>query len=354
MPESRNTEFDPNTKNKSADEMYNELNKIPFFMQSLDDVEEEGEGNAQLEALKALAYEGQPHEVAQNFREHGNECFSTKQYREAAEYYTKALGEKCGKPEIEIPCYSNRAACNLIFENYRQVLNDCRQVLQRDPQHSKALFRSAKALVALKRYDEAESCIRLFSASQRGDPAVEALNKDLKRKRDTFEKMETEKRRIAEEKVTAARVVIEAMKLRRIRTKTSDCPPDMGNAMVTMTTFDDPRSEMYLPTLLLYPLTLQSDFLPSVSESTTPQELLEMVFSEQAPWDSEYIYRPETLDVFAATSTGGLMKVGKRVPMLQALIHPKAILIDGLVQFHVVPSSQTSAFITSWKQNKSS
>ncbi|EPY52767.1 HSP chaperone complex subunit [Schizosaccharomyces cryophilus OY26] len=354
MPESRNSEFDPNTKNKNADEMYNELNKIPFFMQSLDDVEEEGQGNAQLDALKALAYEGPPHEIAQNFREHGNECFATKQYREAAEYYTKALAEKCGKPEIEIPCFSNRAACNLIFENYRQVLNDCTQVLQRDPQHTKALFRSAKALVALKRYDEAELCLRLFSTSQQGDPAVQALGKDLKRKRETFEKFESEKRRIAEEKVTAARVVIEAMKERRIHTKTSEYPPDLGDARITMSTFNDPKSEMYLPTLLLYPLTLQSDFLPSVSENTTPQELLETVFSEQPSWDSENLYRPDSLDVFAATSTGGLVKVGKRVPILQALIHPKTVLTDGLVQFHVVPNSQTSAFITSWKQNKSS
>ncbi|CAB16559.1 Hsp70/Hsp90 co-chaperone cns1 [Schizosaccharomyces pombe] len=348
----QSSEVDPNTKNKNAEEMFNELNKVPFFMQSLEDVGDESENNVQLDALKALAYEGEPHEVAQNFREHGNECFASKRYKDAEEFYTKALAQKCGDKDIEIACYSNRAACNLLFENYRQVLNDCAQVLQRDSTHAKAYYRSAKALVALKRYDEAKECIRLCSLVHPNDPAILALSKELQKKSDDFEKRESEKKRVAQEKVIAAKTVLLALQERHIKTKTTEHPPDLGDAMISLSTFDDPKSELFFPTILLYPLVYQSDFVPSVSENCTPLELLKTVFQSPAPWDVHQLYNPDSLDVFATTDTLGLIKVGKNVPILKALTHPKVTLIDGLVQLHVVPHHLASDWISSWKKNK--
>lgn len=62
----------------------------------------DSEDNVDLEALKALAYEGTKAEVAGNFREQGNECAKLKQWKDAREYYDKALAVlKHGVPKAE-------------------------------------------------------------------------------------------------------------------------------------------------------------------------------------------------------------------------------------------------------------
>lgn len=122
----------------SVDELVKEMNRIPLFMTNLDETDGQGGENIELEALKALAYEGTRAEIAQNFREQGTELIRTeKRYREAREYYTKALkalhdplpppDPEQGPPVIEIDeeaealkersieevCLVNRALCNL-------------------------------------------------------------------------------------------------------------------------------------------------------------------------------------------------------------------------------------------------
>jgi tetratricopeptide (TPR) repeat protein len=94
----------------TVDETIAEMKKIPFFMTELD---EDDAQNEQIEALKALAYEGEPDEVAMNFKNQGNDLFKQKKYKDAAEFYTKAIEVDAGVPEIDIASYTNRAACNL-------------------------------------------------------------------------------------------------------------------------------------------------------------------------------------------------------------------------------------------------
>ena len=86
-------------KEVGVDELLAEMNRIPLFMTSLDDMEE----NPQLEAIKALAYEGTRAEIAQNFREQGTELIRTeKRYAEAREYYSKAIAAlRAPPPELD-------------------------------------------------------------------------------------------------------------------------------------------------------------------------------------------------------------------------------------------------------------
>jgi hypothetical protein len=74
------------TKQYSTAELLAELNRSPLFMTTLDD-----DNNTDLEALKALAYEGTTAEVAGNFREQGNECARAKRWVDAREFYDKAV-----------------------------------------------------------------------------------------------------------------------------------------------------------------------------------------------------------------------------------------------------------------------
>jgi hypothetical protein len=125
----------------SADEVVSMLNRTPLFMTSLDETDGEGGENVELEALKALAYEGTRAEIAQNFREQGNDHAKAKNWREAKNFYDQALAalksphtkpldaeegvpdmdvveldeeaERKKEKEIEEASRINRALCNL-------------------------------------------------------------------------------------------------------------------------------------------------------------------------------------------------------------------------------------------------
>ena len=92
----------------------------------------------ELEAIRALQYEGTRAEIAQGFRERGNEMAREKRWKDGKEFYTKGLAalkqpqqmppesdtagnkeepdpevEAKKEKEIEEACYINRALCNL-------------------------------------------------------------------------------------------------------------------------------------------------------------------------------------------------------------------------------------------------
>ena len=118
-------------KAHSIDEVAAYLKRTPLFMTSLD--AESTEDNPELEAMRALQYEGTRAEIAQGFRESGNEMAKVKKWADGKEFYTKALAalraerkedEEGGEQEdrkerdIEEACYSNRALCNLELSTF--------------------------------------------------------------------------------------------------------------------------------------------------------------------------------------------------------------------------------------------
>jgi hypothetical protein len=134
----------------TADEVVSMLNRTPLFMTTLDETNGEGGENVELEALKALAYEGTRAEIAQNFREQGNDHARAKNWRDAKGYYDQALAalkslnikpqdseesaaeidvveldeemERVKEKEVEEACYINRALCNLELSRFEQSI----------------------------------------------------------------------------------------------------------------------------------------------------------------------------------------------------------------------------------------
>ena len=127
-------------KSQATTEVLTEMNRMPLFMTNLDETDGEGGENIALEALKAMAYEGTRAEIAENFRQQGNECARAKQWTDAKEFYDKAVAalkgpqnnpdpDASGPDVIEVEldeaeeakkekateeaCYVNRALCNL-------------------------------------------------------------------------------------------------------------------------------------------------------------------------------------------------------------------------------------------------
>ena len=108
----------------------------------------EGE-NVELDALRALQYEGTTAEIARGFKEQGNEVVGLKRWVDGKEFYTKGLavlaqgrrsrlqevpgeGEEgrsvpedaveIGKQrELEEACFVNRALCNLELSMFFRV-----------------------------------------------------------------------------------------------------------------------------------------------------------------------------------------------------------------------------------------
>ena len=107
----------------TIEEVAADLKRTPFFMTSLED--DEVSDNVELAAMQALQYEGTRAEIAQGFRENGNEMARAKKWVDGKEFYTKALtalkiprkedeaDETQKEKELEEACYVNRALCNL-------------------------------------------------------------------------------------------------------------------------------------------------------------------------------------------------------------------------------------------------
>lgn len=139
----------------STDELLKEMNKVPLFMTSIDENDEEQA--AQLEAMRAIAYEGTRAEIATNFKAQGNECVQEKDWFNAREYYSKAITalrdpdlKKYESPDakvieldeeaeaaeqrlLEEVCLANRALCNLEMSITACMMNRCFLVANNSP-----------------------------------------------------------------------------------------------------------------------------------------------------------------------------------------------------------------------------
>lgn len=80
-----------------VDSLVKELKRSPFFMTQLP--EDDGEENVLVEALKSMAYEGTRDQIAENFKNQGNEAVAEKRWLDAREFYSKAVAALKG-PKI--------------------------------------------------------------------------------------------------------------------------------------------------------------------------------------------------------------------------------------------------------------
>ncbi|KAK3294037.1 uncharacterized protein B0H64DRAFT_433290 [Chaetomium fimeti] len=390
----------------TLDETVADLKKHPLFMTELDSAED----NEELAALQALAYDGTPLENAINFKEQGNECFREKRWADAKEFYGKGVAvlaaeelrrAKGGKKMVqkaaeqvainpnadnsmggvdleedgpkpneadleEVPedptevkseqalletLYINRAACHLELRNYRSCTVDCAAALRLNPSNIKALYRSARALLAVNKLTEADdACARGLEIDSSNKPLL-ALAQDIikaaeadsaRRKRD--EQRESNERR----RVTLLRTALQA---RGIRTRTTSKPPDMEDAKVKLSPDElDPESALVFPTLLLYPCHLESDFIKAFNEQESLEQHFGYVFP--LPWDRAGEYSPAGVECYVETVSGGLVKVGRKVPLLKVLGTGNVEVVDDLLKVFVVPKARAEGWVKEFKEKK--
>lgn len=103
------------------------FDSVPLFMKSLP---EDSADDVTMNALQSLVFEGTPDgeytdrnsftltysqitEIAQNFKQQGNDYFKGKRYREAMGFYTQGIDANPDDQKLTEALLSNRAACNL-------------------------------------------------------------------------------------------------------------------------------------------------------------------------------------------------------------------------------------------------
>lgn len=145
-------------------------------------------------------------EAVPKLREEGNNLYKEKNYKDASDKYARAIGileqlllrEKPGCEEwveldqLKIPLLSNYAQCKLIEGDYYAVIEHSNEVLKRDPQNVKALFRRAKAHCAVWNINEAQSD---FNRVMELDDTLEQLVRKELKKLELEEKNKTEEER---------------------------------------------------------------------------------------------------------------------------------------------------------------
>lgn len=355
---------------KTVDEVLADLNKSPLFMTELEE-------NDDIAALQALDYEGTPLENGTDFKDRGNQCFKVRGYVDAKEFYTKGIlilaaeerkranGEVTKNPEGVVDSeeeisnqravletlYVNRAACHLELKNYRSCWTDCAAALRLNPRNLKACYRSARALLAVDRIEEADDvCARGLALDENNAPLKAVAEDIVKRAKQIDAKRREEEQRKARDK-RRAYLLKAALAARNIRTRETAQPPEMGDTKLELVPDpDDPRSTLAFPTVLLYPQHLESDFIKAFNEQQTLEDHLSYVFP--LPWDTEGAYSVASVEAYIETREGGLLKMGKRMPLLKVLSTGKMDVVDDVVRIFVVPKKGAEEWVAKFKEQK--
>ncbi|KAK6733159.1 hypothetical protein RB195_017117 [Necator americanus] len=133
----------------------------------------------------------------ETLRLQGNQLFSQKKYDEAIDKYREALGrldtlllrEKPGEPEWEeldrknVSLYSNLSQCYLNVGNMYEAAETASEVLSRDPDNEKALYRRARARIGCWQLDEAEQDLKKLAQLSNNESLVNLEMATLARKR---------------------------------------------------------------------------------------------------------------------------------------------------------------------------
>ncbi|CAF3328850.1 unnamed protein product [Rotaria socialis] len=98
----------------------------------------------------AMQEKSQRLETAEQHRLNGNAAFKSNNYEKAIDLYTKCIILDNTNPMA----YMNRAIAHYKLNSYDASITDCSQVLSKDPNHIKALFRRASCFIAKQKYEE--------------------------------------------------------------------------------------------------------------------------------------------------------------------------------------------------------
>ncbi|KAJ2054044.1 HSP70/90 co-chaperone [Coemansia sp. RSA 376] len=360
------------TQDERTKQLLEDLEKIPLFMTHLPDSDEP---NLAVEALKSLASDEPPLEVATNLKTEGNDCFKRGKFTEAAQYYTKALEYDHDDKSLKVSLLINRAAANLELQNYGMVLHDCADALRIRPNTVKALFRSAKACIALEKFEEATECCKwglsiepdnkeLAALQLQVDQAIARHERRIKEREERKRQKDLIREQIKQAIEIRSDLVFDTSSDKKKRTEDEDLAVvsyPWENDSARQVELDQHTGHLLWPVFFLYPESKESDFVEKFDESLTLRDMLQEVLAEPPRWDDRQ--RPKyTLDnvdtYFLSRPVGGfdederLVKVSMDARLGVILNNEKYIIRDGIPSFVVLPRNDpfTTQFIDRYRK----
>ncbi|KAI9501675.1 HSP70/90 co-chaperone [Coemansia spiralis] len=353
------------TSEERQAKLLEELEKVPLFMTQLP---EDSEGNSAVEALKTLVSEEPPEEMATNLKEEGNLCFKRGKYAEAVSYYTNALEYDHDSRSLQVLLLTNRAAANLELQNYGKVLSDCAEALRLKPKTPKALYRSAKACIALDKFDEADECCKwglgldpenkeLLNVQKQAIEARKGHDRKTKA-REERERQKTEQRDRLCKAIGIRNLLTFDASSEKKKTKDTYLWENESGRQVVL---DENTGHLLWPVFFLYPETKESDFVERFDETLTLRDMLQEVLAEPPYWDDKQRpkYTIDNVDIyFLFRPVGGfdederLVKVGMDTYLATILDNEKYIIRDGIPSFIVLPRGDkfTEQFIDRYRK----
>ena len=236
----------------------------------------------------------------------------------------------------------------LIVENYRSCKIDCATALRLNSRNSKAIYRCATAFMALDDITRAEEACAYGLTLDPLNESFKILSSKLSQRRHTLcsqqQKRQDRHYRAAKEIHTLKA----ALKVRNIVYSAHLTAPIIEDAAIRLSDPIDLSSTLTVPMLLLYPLTGQTDFIKGCNEQSTITEHLEYVLPP--PWDEKGEYISESVDCLMETTSGGIVKVGKKLTLNRVLSGHNVELVDNMAKLQIIPKARVNDWIMALKK----
>lgn len=212
----------------------------------------------------------------------------------------------------------------------------------------KAWYRSASACLALDKIPEAEDACSVGLEVDASNVALKTLQTKIEKRKQYLDELDR-KRREREEKIASEKANLAlALKARGVKTRKTDKAPDTEDAVLRLEDPTAPHSTLIVPVMFLYPLDAQSDFIKAFEEGHTLNDHLEYILP--LPWDEKHEYSsPDNVECYVETTTGGLIKAGKKLQLLKILSSGKVEIVDGVFKVYVVPKARATAWVQEYK-----
>lgn len=132
--------------------------------------------------------------------------------------------------------------------------------------------------------------------------------------------------------------------------RSKNTPVDVDDAKIQLADPLDAASALSVPVLLLYPTHAQSDVIKAFVETDTLLDHFEYIFP--CPWDTSNEFSAGDVECYMDTVAGGLVKIGKKLPLAKFLSGGKVQITDGMCRIIVVPKAKTAEWIAEVKKRK--